>query len=65
MTVPITRQPNIDDQTIISLTLFNTILETTNNRAELHNSWEVISIDIRIHEQWESQQRLPRNQPPH
>jgi hypothetical protein len=58
MTVPITRQPNIgdgiDDQTSISLTLFNSILETANNRAQLHNSWEVISRDIRIHEQWEA-----------
>jgi hypothetical protein len=40
MTIPITRHPNIgdglDDQTSISLTLFNTILETANNRAELH-----------------------------
>jgi hypothetical protein len=46
--------PNIgdglDDQTSISLTLFNTILETANNRVELHNSWEFISRDIEVRE---------------
>jgi hypothetical protein len=69
MTVPVTRQPNIgdglEDQTSISLTLFNTILETTNTRVELHHSWGVISEDIRIREQWEARQRKPRNQPHH
>jgi hypothetical protein len=68
MTIPVVCQPNIghglDDQTNISLTLFNTILETTHTRTELHQSWEVISQDIRIREQWEAQQRLVRNQPP-
>jgi len=58
MIVPITRKPNIgdglDNQTSISLTLFNTILETANNRLELHKSWEVISRDIKICEQWEA-----------
>jgi hypothetical protein len=69
MTVPVTRQPNIgdglDDQTSISLTLFNTILETASTRVELHHSWGVISEDIRICEQWEARQRQPINQPPH
>jgi hypothetical protein len=61
-------QPNIgdglDDQTSISLTLFNLILETTHSREELHRSWEVIARDVRIHEQWEAQQRQAQNQPP-
>jgi hypothetical protein len=39
MTVPITRQPNIEpdleDQTKIALNLFNTILEITNIEDEL------------------------------
>jgi len=69
MTLLVVRQPNIgdglDDQTSISSTLFNTILETTHNHVELHQSWEVISRDIRIHEQWKVQQRLIRNQTPH
>jgi hypothetical protein len=54
MIVLVVRQPNIgeglDDQTNISFTLFNTILETTSTHAELHNSWEVITRDINIHE---------------
>jgi hypothetical protein len=68
MTFPVVRQPNIgdglDDQTSISLTLFNLILETTHNCVELHHSWEVIARDVRIHEQWEAQQRQARNHPP-
>jgi hypothetical protein len=39
MTVPSSRQPNVElglqDQTNISLSLFNTILQTTTNRDEL------------------------------
>jgi hypothetical protein len=66
MTVPATRQPNIEhglkDQTNIALTLFNTILETANTRAELERSWEVIEQDISIRERWEARQRQPRNQ---
>ena len=58
MTLPIARQPNIgdglDDQTCISLTLFNMILETALSREELHRSWEVIVRDVRIREQWEA-----------
>ena len=46
MTVPIARQPNIEpdlkDQTSIALNLFNTILETTNTRTDLENSWAMI-----------------------
>ena len=52
MTVPVARQPNIDpglsDQTNISLNLFNTILQTTNNRVDLERSWATIERDINI-----------------
>jgi len=51
MTVLVTRQPNIgglNDQTSISLDLFNTILEIANNCAELHDSWEFISRDLGV-----------------
>jgi hypothetical protein len=52
MKVPVARQPNIgnglDDQTNISLTLFNTILETSSTHVELECSWEVIERDISI-----------------
>jgi len=69
MIVPVTKQPNIgdglDDKTSISLDLFKTILETARSHDKLHRSWEVISRDVRIHEKWEAQQRLPINQPPH
>jgi hypothetical protein len=68
MTLSVIRQPNIgdvlDDQTIISLTLFNPILETTHNHVELHHSWEVVARDVTIHEKWESQQRKSLNHPP-
>jgi len=67
MTILDVCQPNIGDglydQTNISLTLFNTILETSHTRTELYQSWEVISKHIRIIEQWEAQQRLVINQP--
>jgi hypothetical protein len=43
MTVPNDRQPNVEpglqDQTNIALNLFNTILQTTTNRAELERLW--------------------------
>jgi hypothetical protein len=46
MTVPVARQPNIEpdlqDHTIISLNLFNTILDTANTRVEINRSWEAI-----------------------
>jgi hypothetical protein len=39
MTIPNSRQPNVEsslqDQINIALSLFNTILQTTKNRAEL------------------------------
>jgi hypothetical protein len=54
MNIHVVRQPNIgqglDHQTNVSLTLFNTILETTHTRIELHQPWEVISQYIRIRE---------------
>jgi len=52
MTVPNRRQPDIEpglqDQTSITLNLFNTILQTTTNRAELEHSWAAIERDISI-----------------
>ena len=46
MTVPVTRQPNIEpdlqDQTNIALNMFNAILDTANTCAELNHSWEAI-----------------------
>jgi hypothetical protein len=52
MTVPSSRQPNIEpslqDQTSIALNLFNTILQTTTNRVELERSWAAIERDISI-----------------
>jgi hypothetical protein len=46
MTVPVARNPNIElgfkDQTSITLTLFNTILDTANTRVEIECSWAVI-----------------------
>jgi len=54
MTVPIAKKPNIKpslkDQTNISLTLFNTILETANTQVELERSWAVIEQDISVQE---------------
>jgi hypothetical protein len=58
MTVPNSRQPNIEpglqDQTSIALNLFNTILQTTTNRVELEHSWAAIERDISIQEQQEA-----------
>ena len=52
MTVPVTRQPNIEpdllDQISIALNLFNTILQTTNTWVELERSWAAIERDISI-----------------
>jgi hypothetical protein len=46
MTVPTPTQPNIElgllNQTHIALNLFNTILKTTTNQAELEQSWAAI-----------------------
>ena len=67
MTLPVTRKPNIEASikyhTNISLTLFNTILETTNTRVELECSWEVIEQDISVQEHLEARKRQPRNHP--
>ena len=67
MTVPIARQPNIQPglkyHTNIALTLFNTILETTNTRVELEFSWAVIEQDISVREHWETRKRQLRNRP--
>jgi hypothetical protein len=58
MTVIVTRQPNIEPglsyQMSIALNLFNTILQTSNNRFELEHSWAVIERDISIQESWEA-----------
>ena len=66
MTIPVTRQPNIEprisDQMSIALNLFNTILQTTNNQVELECLWAVIERDISIQENWEARQRQLRNQ---
>ena len=65
-TVPIARQPNIDpnlqDQTNISLNLFNTILDTANTRVEINHSWVAIERDISSQERLEARHRQPRNQ---
>jgi hypothetical protein len=66
MTVPVTRQPNIQlglsDQTHIALNLFDIIIKTTTTRVELERSWAAIERDINIQEQLEARQQ-PRNQP--
>ena len=65
MIFPNSRKPNIEpglqDQTIIALSLFNTILQTTTNRVELERSWDAIERDISIQEQQEARQRQLRN----
>jgi len=52
MTVPNSRQPNVEpglqDQTSISMKLFNTILQITTNKVELERSWAAIGRDIII-----------------
>jgi hypothetical protein len=67
MTIPVTRQPNIEpgftDQTSIALTLFNTILKTATTRVELEHSCAVIEQGISIQEKLEARQRQLRNQP--
>jgi len=66
MTVTTARQPNIDhglqDQNIIALNLFNTILDTANTRANLNHSWKTIERDTTSQEQLEARHRQPRNQ---
>jgi len=67
MTVPTPTQPNVEPgllkQMHIALNLFNTILKTATNRAELEQSWVAIERDINIHEQFEARQP-PRINPP-
>jgi hypothetical protein len=67
MTVPVPTQPNVEpgllNQTHIALNLFDTILKTTTNRAELEQSWTAIERDITIQEQLEARQRQRRNLP--
>jgi hypothetical protein len=67
MTVPVTRQPNIEpgliDRTIIALNLFNTILKTSTTRVELERSWTTIEQDISVQENLEARQRQLRHQP--
>ena len=58
MKVPIPTQPNVEsgllNQMHNTLNLFNTILKTTTNRAELEQSWAAIERDITIQEQFEA-----------
>jgi hypothetical protein len=67
MTVPVPTQPNVEpgllNQTHIALNLFDTILKTTTNRAELEQSWTAIEQDITTQEQLEARQRQRRNLP--
>ena len=66
MIVPVGTNPNIElnlqDQTSISLNLFNTILDTANTHVDLNHSWEAIERDISAQEQLEARHRQPRNQ---
>ena len=66
MTVPVTRQPNIEpellDQTHIALNIFDTILKIASTRVKLEHSWATFERDINIQEQLEARQQ-PRNQP--
>jgi hypothetical protein len=67
MTTPVPTQPNFEhellNQTHITLNLFNTILKTTTNQAELEQSWAAIERDITIQEQFEARQCQQRNLP--
>jgi hypothetical protein len=66
LTILVARQSNIEpaiqDQTKITLNLFNTILETTNTHFELNHSWAAIERDISAQEKLEARCRQPRNQ---
>jgi hypothetical protein len=66
MIVSVARKPNIEpdlqDQTNITLNLFNTILDIVNTRAKLNHSWATIEQDISAQERWEARRRQPRNQ---
>jgi hypothetical protein len=65
MKVPVPKQPNVElglsNQMHIALNLFDTILKTTTNRAELEQSWATIEQDIAIQKQLEAKQRQQRN----
>jgi hypothetical protein len=65
MIVPVARQPNIElglqYQTSIALNLFNTILDTANNRDELNHSWAAIERDISAQGRLEARRRQPKN----
>jgi hypothetical protein len=67
MTVPTQRQPNLgdglEDQTNITLTLYNIILDTANSQDELNHSWEVVYEEAQIREHWDARQRMIRNHP--
>jgi hypothetical protein len=67
MTVPAAVQPNIEpglsNQTHIASNLFDTILQTANNREELERSWAAIERDIATQEQLEARRRQRRNIP--
>jgi hypothetical protein len=66
MTLPVTRQPNIEpglsDQTHIAFNIFDTILKTATTWVILERLWAAIERDINIQEQLEARQQ-PRNQP--
>jgi hypothetical protein len=65
MIVPVMRKTNfgngLDDQTNITMNLFNAILESASTRAELECSWEVIKRYINIHGHWEAKKMQPIN----
>ena len=67
MTVPVTRQPNIEprlsDQTHIAINIFDTILKIATTWVELERSWATIEQDINIQEQWKARQCQRRNLP--
>ena len=67
MTILVARKPHIEpdlsDQTNISLNLFDTILRTATTRVELECSWAAIERDITIQEQVKVRHRQLRNQP--
>jgi hypothetical protein len=67
MNAPVARQPHVEpdlsNQTNITLNLFDTILRTETTRVELERSWTAIERDINIQEQMEARYRLLRNQP--
>ena len=67
MTVPVPTQPNVEpglsNQTHIALNIFDFILETTTNQAELEQSWTTIERDITTQEQFEARQHQRRNLP--